>query len=80
MGIIDSIKEKADELDKTYNPLRQAAEAMNPSTPKSTATPDITNKDEGSTVAPRGTPEANREIWNRGAVKNVGEPIKTESF
>ena len=28
MGIIDSIKAKADELDKTYNPLRQAGDAM----------------------------------------------------
>ena len=29
MGIFDSIKEKADTLDKTYNPMRKAADALN---------------------------------------------------
>ena len=39
MGILDSIRGKADELDKTYNPLRKVADVLGNAADKANADP-----------------------------------------
>lgn len=93
MGVLDSIRAKADVLDKTYNPLRKVGDAMEAAGENIGKLPDAQaayeakeramNRNNPSYVPkPEPIPRAKGGCVKAGGhpMKTVGSKIKKESF
>jgi hypothetical protein len=79
MGLLDSIKAKADQLDQTYNPFRKVADALDKAgSPKTEATP---NNPPSSGIGVQAEPGKNINVYEENAKANAiprvkGGPVK----
>jgi len=75
MGVGDWLREKASNIPMLTKPLTDAGKALTPASaqaaPPPVVAPDIVP------TAPRGTPAANREIWNKGVVEAAPAPVQS---